>query len=62
MLWNPLAFHELYQDAHTYSHALSTSRIDRISSNHHPAEQLAFDFYSHRAPLPRPREGGFQTL
>ena len=44
LLWDPFAFHEMYQEAHTYFHALSTSRIDRVYSNHHPTEQFAFDF------------------
>ena len=53
----PLGFAELEQDCYTYrSASLPTtfSKIDRVYSNHHTAEQLQADFFCGVLPWPSP--------
>jgi hypothetical protein len=44
-LLRPFQFNELQQDSFTYFHPISTSRIDRIYTNHHPSTQLDHNYY-----------------
>jgi hypothetical protein len=53
VLFRPHSFHELQQDSFTYFHNDSTSKIDRIYSNHHPATQL--DHHYHCTALSHPK-------
>ena len=46
--WGPYAFHEIMQDVSTHVDTFSAARLDRIYSNHHPADQLAFEYFAFR--------------